>query len=285
VEAVIAVVEGMPRLALALAMFLVGLRVFARLARVDLIAEVRHHGNPAAAAWLVGQIVGLALALRGAQSGTDDLLAMTLSTVIGGALAVFALPIGAILLDGLVLHRFDTSVEITRDRNLGTGLVLGAGAAATGMALEAALTGESGSVVMAVFHLFLYFGVAQGLMAAGAWIWVKLAPFDVHDALERRDSVAVGAAMAGFLLAVGVLLRAVVMGGGDDLGHTLLRVLVDGAAGVAVQLALTVPLTRLLLRAPVGELIDRDHNAAAGVLCGAVAVSVAVLMAGALRPW
>ena len=285
-DAIMASAAALPRFLLALALLVAGRALFEKLAGLDVQGEVNTKANPAAGTWLAGQMLGLGLALRGALfGGGEDALWDLLPLAIGGGLALVLLPAGSWIVDRLVLPRFDARVEVGRDRNLGTGAVLAASAIASGLVLEGALTGSSESVLLGVRDLLLYFVVAQVFLVAGGLVYSKIAPFDVHDAIEHKDSAAAGFALGGFLLGMGLVARGAVMGAGSDLLHELYVLAVDGALGLVVLAAAASLMARAMLRAPLLVALSEKHNAAAGLVVGTAHAVTGLLLAGALRPW
>ncbi len=285
-DAIMASAAALPRFLLALGLLVAGRALFEKLAGLDVEGEVNARSNPAAATWLAGQMIGLGLALRGALSGGgEDVLWDLFSLLIGGGMALVLLPAGSWIVDRLVLPRFDARVEVGRDRNVGTGAVLAASAIASGLVLDGALTGSSVSVLFGIRDLVLYFVAAQVFLVAGAVVYAKIAPFDVHDAIEHKDSAAAGFALGGFLLGMGLVARAAVMGAGSDLGHELLVLAVDGVLGLVVLAAAASIVARALLRAPLMVALSDKHNAAAGLVVGTAHAVTGLLLAGALRPW
>ncbi len=277
---------AMPRYLAAALMFWCGARLFQRLCGLDIQGEVVARGNPAAAAWWAGHLVGLGMALRGAMFGGGyDLVADLLSLLLGGGLALVLLPSGSWLIDRFVLPTFDARVEIARDRNVGTGVVLAASAIGTGLVLDGALTGHSESWQLGLRDILLYFVASQAFMVVGGLVYAKVAPFEVHDAIEKRDSAAAGYGLAGFLLGMGIVTRAAISGASSDLAHELLVLAVDGALGVLVLAASAPIVSALVLRASLREQIGEQHNPASGLVVGCVHVASALLLAGALRPF
>ncbi|MEY3012923.1 MAG: hypothetical protein RIT45_1658 [Pseudomonadota bacterium] len=268
-----------------LLLLVVGRKLFERQAGLPLVDEVGGRGNAAAGAWVGGQILGLGLAIKGVLFGAEGLLDVLFSGVVGGVLAMLLLTGGSWLLDGMVLHRFDARTEVQRDRNLGTGVVLGAGAVATGLVLDGALSGHSEGFFSGIRDIFFYFFAAQAFLVAAARLFEKIAPFDVSDAIETHDSAAVGFALGGFLVAIGVVVRASVLGAGGNLLAEIWVTLIDGGAGLLLLGAVGNPIAKLLLGSAPGAAVGERHNTAAGVVVGAAYVAVGLVLAGALRPF
>jgi uncharacterized membrane protein YjfL (UPF0719 family) len=283
-DEVLAAVGMVPRFVIGALFLVLGRVAFERMAGVALFSEVSEKRNAAAGAWVAGHLIGLGFALRGALFGGGELLDVLIAVAVGGGLSLVLLPAGSWLVDRAVLHRFDARREVAEDRNVGTGVVLGASAIATGLVLDGALSGHSDGLLIGLRDVGIYFAAAQGWMMLAALVYTKIAPFDVHHAIEHHDSAAAGFALGGFLLAIGVVVRASVAGAGSDLVNELSVILVDGAVGLVLLAGTSGLAGRLLLRAPVDREIGQSHNAAAGVVLGAAYVAIALVLTGALRP-
>lgn len=268
-----------------LLLLVVGRKLFERQAGLSLVDEVGERGNTAAGAWVAGQVLGLGLTIKGVLFGAEGLLDILFSGIVGGVLAMLLLTGGSWLLDGLVRHRFDMRTEVQRDRNLGTGVVLGAGAIATGLVLEGALSGHSEGFFTGSRDVVFYFFVAQVFLVAAARLFEKIAPFDVSDAIETHDSAAVGFALGGFLVAIGVIVRVSVLGANGNMLAEIWVTLVDSGAGLLLLGAIGNPIAKLLLGSAPGAAVGERHNTAAGVVVGAAYVAIGLLLAGALRPF
>lgn len=285
IDTILAVFAAGPRLLVGLGLLAAGRLIFERMAGIALADEIDGARNDAAGAWVAGHVLGLGLAIKGVLFGAEGLLDVLVSGVIGGAIAIVLLSGGSWLLDGMVLHRFDARKEVQRDRNVGTGVVLAAGAVATGLVLDGALSGHSEGFFAGIRDIFFYFIAAQAFLVLAARLFEKIAPFDVSEAIETQDSAAVGFALGGFLVAIGIVVRASVLGAGGDLLAELWVTLVDGAFGLLLLAGIGNPVARLMLRRPPQAAVGEQHNTAAGVVVAAAYIAVGLVLAGALRPF
>ncbi len=120
---------------------------------------------------------------------------------------IIVLNVARILVDKLVLHDFSTEEEIIRDHNAGTGAVEFAVYVAVGLVIAGAISGESGGPETAV--AFLLLGLVALIIYTLVYEWTT--SFNIHEQIEA-DNVAVGVALAGNLIAIGIVVFKAVFG-------------------------------------------------------------------------
>ena len=191
----------------------------------------------------VGYFIGLLLAIGGAVMGESYGLWVDLMDIgIYGLLTILFLNISIIINDKLILRKFSVKKEILEDQNVGTGVIEGANAVATGLIVLGAVHGEGydysigGPIVTAI----LYWLIGQGLLFVTSLVYNAILPYDVHDEIEK-DNIAVGVGMAGALIAIANLIRYALMHDFDSWIVTLEDVGLDVAIGL-----LFLPLARFL---------------------------------------
>jgi len=231
----------------------------------DLKVELVERDNLAMALTMGGYLIGLTLALGGVLSGpTFSLVTDLIDIFIYGSLAVVLLNVSARINDWLILGHVDAVKEIVEDRNCGVGMILAANHVAMGLIVFGAVTGEGGGVVTVLAFWLL----GQATLILAGWIYNRMAPFDVRDAIEK-DNTAVGIAFSGMLLSIGNIIR-VAEGGNfvswsQNLGFYATVILFGLLALPAARFATD----RLILpgRRLTDELVNQEHpNLGAGVL-------------------
>ena len=120
---------------------------------------------------------------------------------------IIVLNIARIIVDKLVLHDFSTEDEIINDQNAGTGAVEFAVYVAVGLVIAGAISGESGGPETAL--VFLVLGLVALIVYTLIYEWTT--SFNIHEQIEA-DNVAVGVALAGNLIAIGVVVFKAVFG-------------------------------------------------------------------------
>ncbi|MCE7992055.1 MAG: DUF350 domain-containing protein [Roseivirga sp.] len=211
----------------------------------------------------VGYYVGLLLAIGAAAMGESNGLFVDLMDIgVYGILTIILLNISIIINDKLILNKFSVSKEILEDRNVGTGVIEGANAVATGLIVLGAVHGEGydynvgGPIVTAI----IYWLIGQVLMYVTSRVYAAMVPYDVHAEIEK-DNVAVGIGMAGAIIAIANLIRYALMHDFDSWIVTLEDVGLDVGIGL-----LFLPLARFLTdkillpgQKLTDEIVNQEH--------------------------
>lgn len=211
----------------------------------------------------VGYYIGLLLAIGAATMGeSNGLYVDLLDIAVYGILTIILLNISIIINDKLILSKFSVEKEILEDRNVGTGVVEGANAVATGLIVMGAVHGDGydytvgGPIVTAI----IYWIIGQVLMFVTSRVYNAILPYDVHDEIEK-DNVAVGIGMAGAMIAIANLIRYALMHDFDSWIVTLEDVGLDVGIGL-----LFLPLARLLTdkillpgQKLTDEIVNQEH--------------------------
>jgi len=191
----------------------------------------------------VGYFIGLLLAIGAAVMGDSYGLWVDLMDIgVYGLLTILLLNISIILNDKLILRKFSVKKEILEDRNVGTGVIEGANAVATGLIVMGAVHGEGydysigGPIVTAI----IYWAIGQLLLFVTSLVYNAIVPYDIHEEIEK-DNVAAGIGMAGALIAIANLIRYALMHDFDSWIVTLEDVGLDVGIGL-----LFLPLARFL---------------------------------------
>ena len=201
-------VLGVVYLLSALVLFVVGKCVFDFTHRgFGFKEQLIERDNLAFALAFGGYMLGLTVALGGAMSGPAISLTVNLIDIfLYGAIAIVLLNASVWINDRLILHRFSGEKEILQDRNCGVGAIEAANCVAVGLVIYGTLAAGGH-----VLEVLVFWALGQATLIASAKVYNWMAPFDVHDALEK-DNVAVGAAFAGMLLGIGNIVRFAAQG-------------------------------------------------------------------------
>lgn len=252
--------------------------------------ELTERDNTAFGAHLGLYLIGLLFALGGTLYGGIAYTRLAfIAVVVFSLLAVLLVRLSVWLNDKLILGAFDINKEMIHDRNLGTGLVVGGGCVATGLTINGALSGESALSTAvydpagilwlgrACFDVVVYFLVGQALLVVGAWVFRGITTYNAHEELEKHHNIAVGLAFGGFLVGLGIIVRASLVGAGPDLVIEVLRTLAIAAAGLILLVGGRLLTDRVIL--PSGSLYKEvavDRNPAAGAVAASVSISLAL---------
>jgi uncharacterized membrane protein YjfL (UPF0719 family) len=147
-------------------------------------------------------------AITGPSIDWPELRGALLDVGIWGVIGILLLGVSRVANDRLILHQFATTKEIIEDKNVGTGVVEGAAYIASAFIIRASISGEGGGGLGAGIGLtVLFFALSQVMLAVFTIAYSRVTKYDLHAEIER-DNVAVGVAMAGSLIALGVVLGA-----------------------------------------------------------------------------
>jgi uncharacterized membrane protein YjfL (UPF0719 family) len=277
--AIVAYFSGLFYIVAAFLLFLAGKLVYDFHRRnVNLNAELLERDNLALAIALSGYFLGLTLAVGGALAGTAPTLAKGLLGTLGyGLIAIVLLNVSIRLSDWLIFPNFSLEKEIIADGNCGVGLVVAANHVAIGLILYGVISGEGGGPTA----LIVFWALGQATLILAAKVYDLITPFRLSEILETGN-VAVGAALAGVLLALGNIVRFAVQGNFVSWLKSL-----TSFAAVAILGLILLPLVRLaidklimgpghsLTREVVGQQVP---NIGAGVLEGSLYFCISFLI-------
>lgn len=231
--------------------------------KIKVSDELVEKDNFAFSVAYVGYFIGLLLAIGAAVMGESYGLWIDLMDIgVYGLLTILLLNISIIINDKLILNKFSVKKEIIEDRNVGTGVVEGANAVATGLIVMGAVHGEGYdySVGGPIATAIIYWLIGQVLMYVTSLVYNAILPYNVHDEIEK-DNVAAGIGMAGAMIAIANLIRYALMHDFDSWIVTLEDVGLDVGIGL-----LFLPLARFLTdrillpgQKLTDEIINQEH--------------------------
>jgi uncharacterized membrane protein YjfL (UPF0719 family) len=280
--ALLAIGRGAAVLAVALVLVVFGKMVLERALRFDIDGALFEQDNAAVALAVGGYYGGVAAVLWAALGGSEPSFVHDLvSTAVYGALGVLLLAAAVRFAAPVLLPGFDVRAELVRDRNAGTGVVVGAAALASGLVAAGAISGSApGGFAGGIASAVATFAIGQASLALLTRVYGRVAGFDAHAEI-RDDNTAAGCALAGALLGNGILLGWGVSGD-LDVARPLHTVAPLGAA-IVVAVVL-MPVTRVLVSrfffagVPFAAEIQRDRNVAAGIIDLLAHVLIALLV-------
>jgi len=276
--AILAYLSGLLYIVAAFLLFLAGKLAYDfSLRQVKLNAELLERDNLALAITLSGYFLGLTLAVGGALAGTASSLAKGLLGTLGyGLVAIVLLNVSIRLNDCLILTRCSLEKEIIEDRNCGVGLVVAANHVAVGLILYGVISGEGGGPVA----LLVFWALGQATLILGAKVYDLITPFHLGEVIEKGN-VAVGAALAGVLLALGNIVRFAVQGNFVSWFQSLASFAMVALLGLVLLPLVRLALDKLILpgHSLTHELMGQETpNIGAGVLEGSLYVCVSFLV-------
>ena len=276
------IVLGFVYLLSALVLFVIGKLLFDLTHRKFALREqLIERDNLAFALAVGGYVLGLTFALGGAMSGPSISLTVNLIDIfLYGVIAIVLLNISVWINDWLILDRFSGEKEIIQDQNCGVGAIEAANHVAVGLIIYGTLAAGGH-----VLQVCVFWALGQVTLIAAAKVYGWMAPFDVHDALER-DNVAVGTAFAGMLLGIGNIVRFAAQGAFVSWSQNIAFFASVALFGLLLLPAARLAADRILL--PSGrltqELVHQDKpNIGAGIMEAVVYVAMSFLIGWSIK--
>jgi uncharacterized membrane protein YjfL (UPF0719 family) len=291
--------KGLIYVAVGLAALLVAKVVQDLVTRYSINQQVTGENNAALGLSLAGYYLGVVLVFVGAlyQPLTvvrDDDWAPTSATYWGEVLevAIYAL-IGIavlnaarIVVDRLVLHTFQTEKEIVEGRNTGTGAVEFGVYLATGLVIAGSIAGTGSteaagaevSALESALRSLVFLGLGMAVLILYSLFYQLTTSYDIHEEIEQGNT-AVGVALAGNLIAVGVVTFKAVFGEFVGWAESLAGFLVFAVLGfvllfVVRQIADIV----LLPGAKLQQELSADRNLGVAFIISAVVISSSLIL-------
>jgi uncharacterized membrane protein YjfL (UPF0719 family) len=174
---------------------------------VKVAYELVENDNLAFAFAHVCYFIGLLLSIGSVMLGESDGLVNDLIGIgIYGLLSIVLLNLSLIINDKIILSTFDLRKEIFDDKNVGTGIVEGANAIATGLVVMGAITGEGYGEGGPVINVLIYWVLGQVILFVTSKIYNLITSYDIHDYIEKGN-VAVAVGYSGAIIAIGNLIN------------------------------------------------------------------------------
>ncbi len=249
----------------------------------SLTEELTRSDNPAVGLVTAGYMGGVALAMGGAllvlgPDPGENLLGIALSLALGIPL----LRASYLINDALVLPRFAVKKELIEDRNLGTGWVVAGSLIGSGLVLSGAMAGTSPGWGIAVRDIVVYWAFGQLVMVISGLVYQWITPYDLHDEVENRDNAAVGIGFAAWLVAVGLIVRASLVGAGSALLPELALSSVLSLSGILILALGRVFIDKVVLPGvSLGAEVGEQKNLAASAVLAVGFLALALLIGSA----
>lgn len=248
--------------------------------------QLTHKDNVALAISITGYYLGIVIVFLGAvyqPLGTivvdglgftsdywEDVLKVFLYSL--GGIAV--LNVARILVDRLVLYKFSTEKEIIDDRNVGAGAVEFGVYIAVSLVIAGSISGEGGGIETS----FAFFGLGLLAIVLYTLFYEFITPFNVHEELER-DNAAVGVALAGNLVAIGIVAFKAVFGDFVGWEEALAAFFTFIVIGFALLFVVRFIVDFVLFpRVKVANELAVDRNLGVAFIMSATVISVSMIL-------
>ena len=237
--------------------------------------ELTQKDNPAIALIMCGYYLGLSAIFVGTLIGPSFGFGTDLMLVGGySILGLVLLNISRFINDRVLLRTFCNVQQLIQERNTAVGAVQFGTYLATGLIAGGAVMGTGGGVGTAI--AFFVLGQVSLLIFSQVYDW--LTPYSIHEALAQKN-LAAGVAMAGWLIALGIIVTNGVAGDFIDWPSNLMRF-----SQVNLLAFVFLPVIRFAmdyLVVPGDRLsreINEDQNVGAGLLEAVVLISFAIVL-------
>jgi uncharacterized membrane protein YjfL (UPF0719 family) len=274
---------GLPNFAAAILTLIAARFLLLATTRFDVRKGLLTDENPAVGVVIAAYLFGVAMALIGTMFGRveEDVLVRVGKILVEGLLAIVLLRFSIWVNDRLILHRFSITKEILEDKNLGVAFCVAGVCIASGLVLNGALTGFSKNFAYGLRDIVIYWLLGQIVFVLGAFVYHKFKKYDVHELIEYDDNVAVGIGFGAFLVSLGVVVRASLVGAGLDamtkeLPRTLLLALFGVLGVIAINAVATLIVT---VGVKYEDEVEMHGNIAVSIVTAAASLSVTLLLA------
>ncbi len=241
--------------------------------------ELMGKDNLAIALTLSGYYLGTVAIFVGALLGPTQGLFNDVVQVGGySILGLVFLNVSRVFNDKIILRKFCNIEQLTKEKNVAVGAVQCGTYIATGLIAAGALTGTGGGVLTAI----VFFVLGQVSLLIFSLIYDRFTPYCIHDELGKKN-IAVGAALGGTLIALGIIVLNGVSGDFVSWENNLAHVAVTNLMAFIFLPIVRIVMDKLVI--PGDDLsreIIEDKNIGAGILEAVVAISFAIVLMSVL---
>lgn len=247
--------------------------------------EIVTKGNVAVALRVSGYLVGIILVFLGAlyePLGGDGYVGLGFDRAFGlevlwvflySLAGIVALNLMRLVTDRLVLYRFELEREIIQDQNVGAAAAEFGVNVASGLVIAGAIAGEGGPL-----NALAFFGLGLGVLILFALFYEWTTPFNIHDEIER-DNPAVGIALGGNLIAIGLVTFKATFGDFVGWQAGILEFVVYSVVGFVLLYVLRLAVDLVLLpHTRVSQQVAGGRNVGVAFVETAVVVSSALIL-------
>jgi len=186
---------------------------------------------------------------------------------------IVALNLMRLVTDRLVLYRFELEREIIQDQNVGAAAAEFGVNVASGLVIAGAIAGQGGPL-----NALAFFGLGLLVLVMFALFYEWTTPFNIHDEIER-DNPAVGIALGGNLVAIGLVTFKATFGDFVGWQEGILEFVIYSVVGFALLYVLRLAVDLVLLpHTRVSEQVAAGRNVGVAFVETAVVVSSALIL-------
>lgn len=248
--------------------------------------QLSHKDNVALALSISGYYFGVIIVFLGAlyqPSGiviadglgfTSDYWKDVLEVFLYSLGGIVVLNVSRIIVDKLVLYKFSTEKEIIEDHNAGTGAVEFGVYIAVGLVIAGAISGEGGGLETS----FAFLGLGLVTLVLYTLFYELTTSMNIHEEIER-DNVAVGVALGGNLIAIGIVTFKAVFGNFIGWNEGLAAFFTFAVIGFVLLTVVRVLVDLVLFPSvKVAQELAVDRNLGVAFIEGSVVISVSLIL-------
>ena len=260
--------------------------------------QLSHKNNVALALSITGYYFGVIAAFLGAlyqpfsvvrddpHKLTTDLGWDVLEVFLYSLASIIVLNFARILVDRVVLYKFDTKKEIVDEQNVGTGAVEFGVYVAVGLVIAASTAGGGSgaegvtetSNLDAALRSLAFFGLGMVVLVLYALFYELTTSFNIHDEIKDNNT-AVGVELGGNLMAIGVVTFKAVFGEFVSWEESLAGFLTFAVIGFVLLYVVRLIVDFILLPSTrIAHELAVDRNLGAAFIETAVVINVALIL-------
>lgn len=255
--------------------------LFMHFAKYNMYEEVKK-GNVTGIIPYCGFMLGTTAILVGAFVGPSaNLFRIDLILYIAyGLLGIFLMIFSGYIVEKAILHKFNNTDEIVRDKNIGTGTVHFGMYLASGLLISACVTGDTlvcSGKFYGIISTLIYYLMGMVFLIFFTKLYDKLSPYSLLGEIEK-DNIAVGIAFAGNIIAIGLILMKASLGDIGNWQQSLILYFIDLST-----IILLLPSVRFLLDKLIVKEINirneiKNNNVSAGLGEAFVLICFAIII-------
>ena len=217
---------------------------------------------------------------------TGDFWLDVLEVAIYSLVGIVLLNVSRLLVDRLVLYKFDTEKEIIEDQNSGSAAVEAGVYVAAGLVIAASIAGSTGgiegvsdvSVLDSALRSLAFFGMGMAVLVAFSFFYELTTSFSIHEEIEKKN-VAVGVALGGNLVAIGLVTFKAVFGEFVGWGESIASFLTFAVIGFVLLYAVRIAVDFALLPGTrISHELAVDRNVGVAFIESGVVIGAALIL-------
>ena len=217
---------------------------------------------------------------------TGDFWLDVLEVAIYSLVGIVLLNVSRLLVDRLVLYKFNTEKEIIEDQNSGSAAVEAGVYVAAGLVIAASIAGSTGgiegvsdvSVLDSALRSLAFFGMGMAVLVAFSFFYELTTSFSIHEEIEKKN-VAVGVALGGNLVAIGLVTFKAVFGEFVGWGESIASFLTFAVIGFVLLYAVRIAVDFALLPGTrISHELAVDRNVGVAFIESGVVIGAAMIL-------